>query len=181
MLRGLQVLLFVSVVFSCTNAPGSNAKHLSKKTVNTAAGVTKLDTSVTGFKIATILSYTKIIFTAHGKDDAENVEPTTGFFIQGFSGMDNKAAYGKLQEFAYGRIHNENIVSTENEIVKMYDTRIGKAIITTVTLKYKNNKTAFATTAIISNGKNAILFVGEDYNNGDYTDKFKNTFDSIEF
>ena len=181
MLRSLAVLLFVSIVFSCTNAPGSNAKHSSKKTVNTRAGVTKLDTSITGFKIATILDDTKIIFTARGKDDVDKVEPTTGFFIQGFSGMDDKAAYENLQEFAYGRIHNQNIASTENETIKMYNTPIGKAIITTVTLKYKNNKTAFATTATVSNGKNAILFVGEDFNNGDYTDKFKDTFDSIEF
>ena len=96
--------------------------------------------------------------------------------------MDDKAAEENLQVFVYSRTHNENVIGTENEKIKMYNTSVGKAIITTVTLKYKNNKKAFATTATGSNGKNAILFVGEDYTEGvDYTDKFKSTFDSIEF
>lgn len=181
MKRSYVVLFFFSVFFSCTNAPGSNTKTVTKKTFNTAVGITKFDINITGFKIATILDDTKIIFTAHGKDDAQNLEPTTGFFIQGFLGMDNLAAKKNMQEFAYNREHNENVSSTENEIIKIYNTPIGKAIFITVTIKYKNKKTAVATTATISNGKNAILFVGEDYNDGDYSDKFKSTFDSIEF
>jgi hypothetical protein len=182
MIRTIIFLLLIGAIYSCTNTTGSNAKTVSKKKVNTAAGPTKLDTSFTGFRIATILEDTKIIFTANGREDEDNTEPTTGFFIQGFTRTDNKAAEENIQAFVYNRTHNENVLSTENEKIKMYNTSVGKAIITTVTLKYKNNQKAFATTAIVSNGKNAILFVGEDYTDGgDYTDKFKSTFDSIEF
>lgn len=181
MLQPFFVILFISTVFSCTDAPGSPAKKVNKKIINTAAGVTKLDTAITGLKIATTLNDTNIIFTAHGKEDAENIEPTTGFFIKGFSGMDYKSAERNLQEFAYSRTHNENIATTENESIKVYNTPMGKAISIIITLKYKNNKTAVATTATVSNGKNAILFIGEDYTNGGFTDKFKSTFDSIEF
>ena len=182
MLRNLMYLLLIGAIYSCTNTTGSNAKTNSKKKVNTAAGPTLIDTSFTGFRIATILDDTKIIFTANGKEDTDNTELTTGFFIQGFTGMGNKAAEENIQEFAYNRIHNENIKSTENEKVKMYNTSVGKAIVITVALTYANNRKAFATTAIVSNGKNAILFVGEDFTDGgDYTDNFKRTFDSIEF
>ncbi|GEM_PF-3375208 len=181
MLRSITCLLLITLVVSCTNAPVSNTKTATKKAVNTAAGITKIDTSFTGFKIAAIMDDTKIIFTAHGKQDAENRETTTGFFIKGFSGMDDKAAEENLQAIVYDRKHSGNVANTENETIKIYNTSVGKAIITTVTLKYKNNKIAVATTATVSNGKNAILFVGEDYSNGDYTDKFKSTFNSIEF
>ncbi len=182
MLRNLLCLLLIGAIYSCTNTTGSNAKTNAKKKVNTAAGPTLIDTSITGFRITTILDDSKIIFTANGKEDADNTGLTTGFFIQGFTGMGNKAAEENMQEFAYNRTHTENIKRTENEKVRMYNTSVGRAIITTVTLTYKDNKKAFATTATVSNGKNAILFVGEDYTDGgNYTDKFKNTFDSIEF
>jgi len=182
MQKTLIYLLLIGAAYSCTNTTGSNAKTSTKKRVNTAAGPTKLDTSFTGFRIATILDDTKIIFTANGREDEDNTEPTTGFFIQGFAGMDDKAAYEKVQEFDYSRTHNENVLSTENEKIRIYNTSVGKAIIATATLKYKNHQKAFTTTAIVSNGKNGLLFVGEDYTDGgDYTAKFKSTFDSIEF
>lgn len=83
--------------------------------MTTAAGASKLDTLFTGFRIASILDGTKIIFAANGREDQDNMEPTTGFFIKGFAGMNHKAAYERLQAFDCSCIFNENTLSSENE------------------------------------------------------------------
>jgi len=92
--------------------------------------------------------------------------------------------YGESKTFleSYNEIqkNQDDAENVGNFKMSVYDTKYGKAIMTTYNITCKSKEKALAVRGIVSNGKNAIFFVGEDYQDGVYSDKFKETFDSIE-
>lgn len=166
--------------FSCSEGQDTSSRsNAVKKELKTEFGVVKFDESITGFKFAT-MSGSKFLFSLHGKDDLNNAKPTTGFYLKPIKNMDYERAKEYLQEFSFEYGKQEGVSRTENTTNKVIDVNKHKAFIITFTAVDNTNNKSYLTQAILSNGTNAILFVGNDVDNGEYSEKFINTFKSIE-
>lgn len=142
-------------------------------------GTIKFDDNITGFKFTTMVG-TKFVFTKNGEADVNNENPTTGFYIQPMKGVGEDEASDHLGAFSSQFSEQEMYKGTENYAVKMIKINLHKATIVTFNVTEMNGSTTYCTQCIMSNGENAIMFVGIDYESGIHTEKFINTFKSIE-
>jgi len=175
------LLLSLSLFFfSCGEGQeNSSGNKTVKKELKTEFGIFKFDEGITGFKFATMLG-DKFVYSLHGSEDIKNANPVTGFYFKPIKNIDYERAKDYLQDFSLGYGEQDGIIKTENIANKVIDVNKQKAFIITFTVVDDSNKTSYLTQAILSNGNNAILFVGSDVDNGKYSEKFLNTFKSLE-
>ncbi len=173
-------LLIVSLFFLSCGQSASSSEKVIKKELKTDFGIVRFDESITGFKFATMLG-DKFLYTLHGQDDLNNENPTTGFYFKPIKKMDYEKAKNYVLDFSLEYGEQDGIGKIENIVNKVIDVYNHKAFIITLTATDSKNKKSYLTQAILSNGENAILFVGNDVDNGEYSEKFLNTFRSLEF
>ena len=164
---------------SCGDAQTSSAKNIVKKELKSSFGIVKFDDNITGFKFTTMIG-TKFVFSPKGEEDLKNENPTSGFYIQPLKGMGEEEASSHLGDFSSQFSEQEIYKGSENYAVKMITVNLHKATIVSFNVTEKNGSKTFCTHCIMSNGENAIMFIGTDYESGIYAEKFINTFKSIE-
>ena len=176
-------ILFLSLslfLFSCGEAQdASSGNNKVKKELKTEIGVIKFDESITGFKLAAMLG-TKFLFSLHGQDDLNNANPTTGFYLKPLKSMDYERAKDYLKEFSFDYGKQDGILKTENTVNKVINVNNHKAFIITFTAIDNTNKKSYLTLGVLSDGNNAVLFAGNDLDNGKYSTQFLDTFKSLE-
>jgi len=175
MIKRLLYCLFIISIFSCSEAQTIHKKKLLKTTI----GTIKFDEAITGFKFATMLG-NKFLYSPNGKKDLSNTYKTSGYYISAVPNIDYVNVRGYLQDFSEGFSEQQDILKSGEKTIKVYNTVYGKATIITFRVTYKANENGIAFHAIVSNGKDAIIFISEDHDNGKFIDKFKKTFESIE-
>ena len=151
----------------------------SKKVLKTEIGNIKFDETITGFKFTQMLGK-KFLYSPNGKKDINNNFRTSGYYILGVPNINHDNVKGYLQDFSQGYSQQEEIAKVADLKVEIFNTAFGKASVVTFTVYYKSKEKGMALQAMVSNGKDAILFVGEDYKEGKFIEKFKQTFKSIE-
>jgi hypothetical protein len=183
----LITLIISSLFFSCNESQKTNETKeksskdkLAKKEIKTGFGIVKFDDSITGFKFTTMLD-NKFLYSPNGAEDLNSGKLISGFYFKPLIGMDYERSSSYLQDFSFEFGKQDNILKTENIKNKVIDVGNCKGFLITLTAVDKTNKTNFLTQAVLSNGSNAILFFGNDLDNGLYSEKFLNTINSVEF
>ena len=136
----------------------------------------QIDTTITGFHFATDFQGTKV-FTKNGAPDIQTVNPTAFSFTIA-TNVTSETAKAQLDEFLNW---SKQIGLKITDLVKKDTTIKGNAAYyisyteTKEETKYKN----IVFNAFVIKDKTLILFTGGDLDNGQYIDKFKQTFYSI--
>lgn len=136
----------------------------------------KIDTTITGFHYATDFQGTKV-FTKHGLSDIQTVNPTAFSFTiaPGLTSLVAKSELNKLLNMSkqngykvVGLIEKDTTLKGNNAYYISY-------IETDDKKSYKN----FVFNAFVIKDNTLILFTGGDLDNGQFINKFKQTFYSI--
>jgi hypothetical protein len=182
MKKDFSIIYFFALIlfYSCNQSQNKNSDTNPKETLVTSLGNIKFDTKITNFQFTTKL-INKSLYSKNGKADLTKPDPTSGFFLEPLENMNYEDAAGYLLEFSDGFSKQEGILKAEEFTNKIINVNNYKALIVTFVTTNNLNKKSYSTQAIVSNGKNAIIFVAYDLDNGIYSEKFLDTFKSIEF
>lgn len=136
----------------------------------------KIDTTITGFHYATDFQGTKV-FTKHGASDIQTVNPTAFSFTIA-PGLTSSIAKNELNKLLnMSKQNGYQIVGFTEK-----DTTIqgnNAYYISYIETDDKKNYRNYVFNAFVIKDKTLILFTGGDLDNGQFVNKFKQTFYSI--
>ena len=136
----------------------------------------KIDTTITGFHFAADFQGTNV-FTKHGPTDIQTINPSAFSFTIA-TNVTSAMAKSQLNQLLQMSKQNDYKITdfTEKDtIIKGYN-----AYYISYTEKdEKNNYQNFVFNAFVIKDNTLILFTGGDLDNGQYINKFKETFYSI--
>ena len=162
-------------ILSCSQAQSGNQKRI----LRTSIGNIKFDQAITGFKFTTKIG-NKYLYSPNGEKDIHNTHKTSGFYILAVPNIDNNSEHEYLLSFSDGFKEQKEIINIGEDDIKVYNTKYGKATFVKFNVTYSSTEKGIAFQAIVSNGKNAVMFISEDHDNGKFIEKFQKTFESIE-
>ena len=137
----------------------------------------KVDTTITGFHFAADFQGTKV-FTKHGSSDIQTINPTAFSFTIAPS-VTSSMAKSQLTQLLNMSKQNGYKITGLTEKDTTINGNNAYYISYTEIRDDKNNYKNFVFNAFVIKDNTLILFTGGDLDNGQFIDKFKQTFYSI--